>query len=45
MKVGERGMEEEIIKLKHSYNKHQIMWFYAGSALNVLKSRNKPSTK
>jgi aconitate hydratase len=45
MKVGERGMEEEIIKLKHSYNKHQIMWFYAGSALNVLKSRNKPPTK
>ena len=45
MKVGERAMEEEIIKLKHSYNKHQIMWFYAGSALNVLKSRNKPLTK
>jgi aconitate hydratase len=45
MKVGESGMEEEIIKLKHSYNKHQIMWFYAGSALNVLKSRNKLPAK
>ncbi len=45
MKDRKRGMEEEIIKLKHSYNKHQITWFYAGSALNVLKSRNELPTK
>ncbi|MFB5600013.1 MAG: aconitate hydratase [Nitrososphaeraceae archaeon] len=31
--------DEEIINLKHSYNKYQLEWFYAGSALNVLKSK------
>jgi aconitate hydratase len=32
------GTDEEIY-LQHSYNKSQIEWFYAGSALNVLLSR------
>jgi len=45
MEDRKKEVEEEIIRLKHSYNKHQIMWFYAGSALNVLKSRNKLPAK
>jgi len=32
----ENGTNEEIV-LNHSYNKFQIQWFHAGSALNVLK--------
>ncbi|MDX1373826.1 MAG: hypothetical protein R3321_15230, partial [Nitrososphaeraceae archaeon] len=32
---------EEFINLKHSYNRNQLDWFYAGSALNVLKSKTK----
>ena len=36
------GREEEIT-LKHSYNHHQIEWFYSGSALNVLKSKTQLS--
>lgn len=32
---------EEFINLKHSYNLYQLDWFYAGSALNVLKSKTK----
>jgi aconitate hydratase len=36
----ENGMNEEIM-LNHSYNKFQIQWFRAGSALNVLKN-NQP---
>ena len=32
------GTMEEI-SLNHSYNKFQIEWFKAGSALNVLRSR------
>ena len=32
------GSEEEI-SLKHSYNKFQIEWFRAGSALNVLRQK------
>ena len=31
------GNKEEIL-LNHSYNKSQIEWFKAGSALNVLKN-------
>lgn len=31
--------DEEFINLKHSYNEYQLQWFYAGSALNVLKSK------
>lgn len=34
---GDGGSDE--ILLNHSYNKSQIEWFRAGSALNVLKSR------
>jgi aconitate hydratase len=34
---------EEEITLKHSYNHHQIEWFYSGSALNVLKSKTQQS--
>src|SRR6478752_3900150 len=30
----------EEISLQHSYNKSQLEWFYAGSALNVLKSKD-----
>jgi len=33
--------KEELINLKHSYNRYQLEWFYAGSALNVLKSKTK----
>ena len=33
------GTKEEIF-LSHSYNKFQIEWFRAGSALNVLRSKN-----
>lgn len=33
--------KEEFINLKHSYNRYQLEWFYAGSALNVLKSKTK----
>ena len=29
------------INLKHSYNNMQIKWFCAGSALNVLRSKEK----
>lgn len=32
----EDGTKEEI-QLKHSYNNFQIKWFYAGSALNILR--------
>ena len=34
------GTKEEI-SLKHSYNKFQIDWFKAGSALNILRQREK----
>ena len=33
------GNQDEIL-LNHSYNKSQIEWFKAGSALNVLKNKN-----
>ena len=33
------GSQEEIA-LNHSYNKSQIEWFKAGSALNVLRNKN-----
>lgn len=33
------GSSEEIL-LNHSYNKSQIEWFKAGSALNVLRNKN-----
>lgn len=36
----EDGSKEEI-QLKHSYNAAQLEWFRKGSALNVLRSRNK----
>ena len=32
------GTKDEI-ELKHSYNESQIMWFKAGSALNILRER------
>ena len=35
----ENGTNEEIL-LDHSYNKFQIQWFRAGSALNVLNKNN-----
>lgn len=34
----ENGTKEEI-RLKHSYNNFQIMWFRAGSALNILRAK------
>ncbi|HXV39237.1 MAG TPA: aconitate hydratase [Nitrosopumilaceae archaeon] len=34
----ENGTKEEI-RLKHSYNNFQIMWFHAGSALNILRAK------
>jgi aconitate hydratase len=33
--------EEETIYANHSYNEAQIEWFKAGSALNLIRSRNK----
>ncbi len=36
----ENGTKDEI-NLKHSYNNFQIEWFRAGSALNVLSSKQK----
>ena len=36
----EDGTKEEI-PLKHSYNKFQIDWFRAGSALNILRQKEK----
>jgi aconitate hydratase len=34
------GIKKEIL-LKHSYNKFQINWFKAGSALNILRQKEK----
>ena len=34
----ENGTKEEVL-LNHSYNNFQIQWFHAGSALNVLRSK------
>jgi len=34
------GSREEI-KTNHSYNKNQIGWFKAGSALNMIRAQNK----
>jgi len=34
------GSKDEI-KVNHSYNKNQIDWFKAGSALNVIRAQNK----
>ncbi len=31
---------EDVIKANHSYNEHQIEWFKAGSALNVIRAKN-----
>jgi len=31
---------KEMIALEHSYNSHQIAWYKAGSALNLIKSQN-----
>jgi aconitate hydratase len=31
---------EDMIKLNHTYNKQQIEWFRAGSALNLIKKQN-----
>jgi aconitate hydratase len=39
----EGKIREEEITLKHSYNRHQIEWFKAGSALNVLKLKTQQS--
>ncbi len=36
----QNGTKDEI-NLKHSYNNMQIKWFVAGSALNVLRSKEK----
>ncbi|MDR4510150.1 MAG: aconitate hydratase [Nitrososphaeraceae archaeon] len=35
------NLNKEFINLKHSYNRYQLEWFYAGSALNVLKSKTR----
>ncbi len=37
MQVKHADGKEDSIKLNHSYNKEQIAWFKAGSALNLLK--------
>ncbi len=36
------GREEEI-SLQHSYNESQLEWFRAGSALNILRSKEESS--
>jgi aconitate hydratase len=33
---------EDVISLVHSYNESQLEWFRAGSALNILHSKEKP---
>jgi aconitate hydratase len=35
-----KGGSKEEISLSHSYNKSQLEWFRAGSALNVLRNKN-----
>jgi aconitate hydratase len=35
---------KEDIKVNHSYNKTQIEWFKAGSALNLIRKSNEQST-
>ena len=37
--VSHAGGNKDEIMLKHSYNKSQIKWFKAGSALNVLRNK------
>ena len=31
---------KDVIELNHTYNKQQIEWFKAGSALNLIKKQN-----
>ena len=31
--------EEEVIMANHSLSEEQILWFFAGSALNYIKSK------
>ena len=33
------GMKD-VVECNHSYNENQIAWFYAGSALNLIKEQN-----
>ncbi len=34
---------EDVIKANHSYNEHQIEWFKAGSALNLIRAKSQQS--
>jgi aconitate hydratase len=40
-KLNHKGGKEEKIRLRHSYNLAQMEWFRAGSALNVLRKKQK----
>jgi len=40
LKVRHSDGSEDLIKLNHTYNKQQIEWFRAGSALNLIKKQN-----
>ena len=39
LKIKHKDNSEKIIKCKHSFNKTQIDWFKAGSALNLIRSQ------
>ena len=39
MKINHSNGSSEEIKLNHTYNEQQIEWFKAGSALNIIKSK------
>jgi len=40
LKILHKNGSRDMIKLNHTYNKQQINWFKAGSALNLIKKQN-----
>ena len=41
MVINHKNGKSETIEVKHSYNEHQIQWFKAGSALNIIRKNIK----
>ena len=41
LEITRKNGEKEIIKLAHTYNNNQIDWFHEGSALNLIKRKNR----
>ena len=39
LKIIHSNNKKEIIELNHTYNKNQIEWFKAGSALNLIANQ------